>query len=383
MEVTFHSDPAGLAPLVPEWQSLAARAVEPNPFYEDWMVLPALEAFGAAGMAFASVRERGELVGLFPLVRRARFRGLVRTLQSWRHAHSMLGVPLLRGERAAEVLTAFFEAARAEADLVEFSHLPSEGPFEHALIEALGSHRVTLADGRHTRPLLRRAADGDAYVRSVLSSDTRSEARRNEKRLAAQGRVERRVLRAGDDVGRWIEEFLALEASGWKGRQGSALACNAANRRFAEAIFRGGFERGRLAMVGLDLDGRPIARYTAFVGGAGAFAFKTTFDEGLRSFAPGILAEIDMIKALHERPGLEWADSYTGPGNTTLGRFWKSRRAVQRLAVGLSPAGELLLALAPLARWIRRRLPRLQWRRAGRAAASPSAPTRRKALQPQ
>ena len=32
--------------IVPAWDDLAARALEPNPFYESWMLLPAIEAFG-------------------------------------------------------------------------------------------------------------------------------------------------------------------------------------------------------------------------------------------------------------------------------------------------------------------------------------------------
>jgi len=39
--------PAALADFVPAWEELAAAAIEPNVFYEHWMLLPALRAFGA------------------------------------------------------------------------------------------------------------------------------------------------------------------------------------------------------------------------------------------------------------------------------------------------------------------------------------------------
>ena len=45
--VEVRSDVAALRPLVEDWEELAAEAAEPNPFYEHWMLLPALGAFSA------------------------------------------------------------------------------------------------------------------------------------------------------------------------------------------------------------------------------------------------------------------------------------------------------------------------------------------------
>ena len=365
MQVAVASHLSELQALVPEWEDLAAHAVEPNPFYEHWMVLPALAAFGAADLAFVTVRGRdGRLAGLFPLERRRAFRGLpARTLRSWRHRHCLLSVPLLRAGGALETLQAFFSAMQCQAAVVEFAYLPAEGPFHHALVDALSRNAdvvVAPAEG-YTRAVMRAAGDAESYVKAVLSSDTRSELRRNEKRLGELGRVAHRFLKPGDDVSRWIGEFLDLEASGWKGRNGSALACTKENHSFAVEVFTRGFERGRLVMVGVDLDGRPVARYSAFTAGAGAFAFKTAYDERLRRAAPGLLAELDMIRALHAVPGLQWADSYTAPDNTSISRFWKSRRVMQRAAFAVTAWGELVLALLPLVRWSKRRMRNFAW----------------------
>src|SRR5262245_38692797 len=56
-----------------------------------------------------------------------------------------------------------------------------------------------------------------------------------EKRLCERGVVAWRTLEPGQEAGPWIEDFLALEASGWKGRAGSAFAWSDANARFARA----------------------------------------------------------------------------------------------------------------------------------------------------
>jgi hypothetical protein len=212
----------------------------------------------------------------------------------------------------------------------------------------------SLAGEGYTRALLRRHRDADTYIAASLNAEARSNLRRRERRLREHGAVARRLLRPGDDVGRWIDEFLRLEAAGWKGRRGSALACTEANRRFAVEALARAFERGRLLMVGLDLDERPVARYCAFAAGEGAFAFKTAYDEELRNGSPGILAEVEMIRAFHERAELQWMDSFTAPGNLTIDRMWKDRCIVQRVAVGLTTAGELALASLPLLQCLKR-----------------------------
>lgn len=44
----------------------------------------------------------------------------------------------------------------------------------------------------------------------------------------------------------WGEDFLRLEASGWKGRGGTALLCRASDREFFRRVIAGAHERGRL-----------------------------------------------------------------------------------------------------------------------------------------
>ena len=46
MSVIAVRDLIALSAFVPAWEELAAAALEPNVFYEHWMLLPALEAFG-------------------------------------------------------------------------------------------------------------------------------------------------------------------------------------------------------------------------------------------------------------------------------------------------------------------------------------------------
>src|SRR5262245_14782005 len=47
MSVVVINDLTALEKYVPAWEDLAANAIEPNAFYEPWMLMPAIRAFGA------------------------------------------------------------------------------------------------------------------------------------------------------------------------------------------------------------------------------------------------------------------------------------------------------------------------------------------------
>ena len=111
-------DPQALSGLVPAWEELAAAAIEPNVFYEHWMLLPALEAFGS-GKDIAVVLvllhdahkpgAPAKLGGLFPLESVHRFGKLrVSALSLWQHLHCYVCTPLVRADAARECMVEFF-----------------------------------------------------------------------------------------------------------------------------------------------------------------------------------------------------------------------------------------------------------------------------------
>jgi CelD/BcsL family acetyltransferase involved in cellulose biosynthesis len=350
---------AEIAALVPEWEALAGAALEPNPFYEPWMLLPAIESLADGAQVFvAAVRIGKELAGIFPLHREARYRGIpAGALHLWRHRHCLLCVPLVRAALASRCLDAFLSWAGEAASVVEVTDVPIGGAFHRALIDAIARRgHSTLAFNLYTRAALRREQSAEAYLAAAMSSATRRKLMRKERRLAERGELRRVCLGPADDIGQWIGQFLALEASGWKGARGSALASNEGNHRFALSVLPEAFRRGRLFGLGLDLDGIPIARCCTILASPGSFAFKTAYDERYADFSPGVLAELDRIAAFHELEGIAWTDSFTGPNNKRLDAMWKDRIGVQTVALSVSRWGELVLAALPLVRWAKQAL---------------------------
>src|SRR5215471_16816435 len=250
-------DTATLSGFVPAWEYLADSAIEPNVFYEHWMLLPALEAFGAEKdicVVLVLIHDPHDahappkLGGLFPLERIRNFRNLkLPALSLWRHLHCYVCTPLLRADAAAECLDELFrwlQSGEERASLIELGSVYADGPFHQRLVDLSNElGLLSCATEVHTRGLWRKS--DDASPESSVSGDLRRRLRRKERRLRERGRLEHVALRPDDDVARWIEEFLQIEASGWKGRSGTALACSESGRRYFRQTAASAFRRGR------------------------------------------------------------------------------------------------------------------------------------------
>lgn len=364
-------DAAGLAEHAAAWDRLAAAALEPNPFYESWMLLPALRTLVGQDDVQVVLLYRPDparpqappiLCGLFPLQRARRYKGFpVSVLWFWKHLHCFLCTPLLHKQFARETLAEFLtwlKSDRGGAALMEFSFISGGGPFEQLLIDLMNDGGlVGHVTESFNRALLCPARDAETYLSGAMSNGNRKELRRQRKRLGETGKLETRTLTADGDVGRWIEQFLQLEASGWKGQTGSALAVHEAEREYFAAIAREAFGRGQLMMLGLFLDEQPVALKCNFLSGVGSFAFKIAFDETFARASPGVQLEIDNVQHFHERPQLRWMDSCAVSRHFMINRLWTDRRTIR--TVLLAPGawrGELLAAALPLLSWLRRKL---------------------------
>ena len=368
MSVLFARSRADLEPFVEDWEELASLAVEANVFYEPWMLLPAMDAFGGRarfdvvlvfGFDAHPRVDRRILLGVFPMERLARYgRAPIATWVLWKHDYAFLATPLLRRGRAAECLDAYFQAlssARSAPSILKMGGLCGDGPVGAGLLDAMNRRGSVFSTPiRATRAFLRRASDADAYLEAALEGKRRKEYRRLERRLAETGKLEFQELAPGAPpaalVG-WLDEFLRLEASGWKGREGTAFASKEADRRYLEGIANEAFRRGRLMMLALRLDGAAIAMKVNFIAGDGAFAFKIAFDETYARFSPGVLLELENVRRVHALPALAWMDSCAVPDHFMANRLWTERRVIEDVFVATGkPLGRLLVAAIPLAR---------------------------------
>jgi hypothetical protein len=360
---------AELDPYLRDWEELAAAAVDPNPFYESWMLLPDVEAFGSGREArivlvFAPntlrALEPPTLCGLFPLELRRRYKGLpIRHYASWSHKYP-LGTPLVRADGARECLGAFLDWLADNPDgcsMIEFGSVAGEGAFHQAMVDCLNQRAMlSFVSDCFTRALFRPRLDVDSYLSQALRGVHRKELRRKERRLSETGRLEYVALDPAGDIERWTREFLEVEGSGWKGHEGSALAAGQATRNFFVTVAREAFHRSRLMMLALRVDGRAIAVKFNVLARDGAFSLKIGYNESYARFSPGVLLELENIRRLHTLPGVAWMDSSAVAEHFMINRLWLDRRTIQTILVATGKgSGDVLISLMPLLRSLNRR----------------------------
>jgi len=356
---------------VPAWQDLADHAMEANVFYEPWLLRPALRTLNRGTrlrlvlIYEASTPETpgvSRLCGFFPLEPDSRFRNLpIRVWCLWKHLHCFLCTPLIRPERARETLAALLQWAGGDgsAHVVDFSHVRGDGPFHDLLIEhANDTGNLRCVTNRFARALWKPGQKSEDYLQNTLSTGVRKEYRRQRKRLGELGRLEFRTLQQHHEVDDWLEEFLRLEASGWKAREGTALGINANERAYVREAAQEGFARNQMLLQGLFLDGRAVAMLLSFFAGTGGFAFKTAYDEEFAKFSPGVQVMLDVLGCLHSDSRHAWMDSCAEPNHPMINRLWKDQRVIESVLVSTGHwLGDLVISVYPagqrLARLIR------------------------------
>jgi hypothetical protein len=362
---TVEESPEALARHVAAWDALAARAAEPNPFYESYALLAAWRHLAPKTLRVVCVwapnvlpKQPPLLVGLFPVVRSNRYKGVPLTVYStWRHLYSYLTTPLVDAELAPLALETFFGWLReSDAALFSWDAISSDGAFRHVLIDTLNRLGTSaFHEAAHTRACFRPAASAEQYLEHSIPGKKRKELRRQERRLAETGKLTYDELAADGDLNAWLDEFLALEALGWKGKGGTALRNDASALAVFRAYAAGAFERKRWMTLALRLDGRAIAMKCNLRAGDGAVAFKIAFDESYARFSPGVLLEVEHVRRLHEPGAPAWMDSGAAADHPMIGHLWRDKVAIETLVVPTgNRGGELAVAALPMIRWTSR-----------------------------
>lgn len=328
------------APAQQAWDALAGRLSTANPFFESWYLLAGLARFDPAGrICIASLHAADGIEALVPLQRARRYgRHPVPHLAIWLHANAFLGAPLVAAGAEEAFWEALFEWADRNAGAALFLHCAAL-PLDTALADALQAvaarqgRRAALVH-REERALLASPLGPAAYLEQAVPGKKRKEYRRQQARLAEQGTLTFARQEDAAGIGPWIESFLALEARGWKGGAGSALASAPETAGlFREAIAEAA-ARGRIERLSLSLDGEPIAMLVNMLAPPGAFSFKTAFDERFSRYSPGVLLQLENLSLL-ERAGIAWTDSCAAPDHPMIDSLWRERRAIGRFSIAI------------------------------------------------
>jgi CelD/BcsL family acetyltransferase involved in cellulose biosynthesis len=326
--------------LADAWDRLVTDAAEVNVFAERWfMVAAARHLPQGAGAQLLQLWDGSgvgrRLIALFPLALCPHYGRIpVRHVENWTHYHSFLGAPLIRAgwEQAAwTTALAALDRMRWTRGFLHVDGLVEGGVVHRGLLAAAAMRRLPCDTVyRCERALLQSSLTPDAYYDANVRKKKRKEHKRLANRLAELGTITTRRLGDGDDLAAWCDAFLALERSGWKGAAGSALGSTDGTERFFRECIAGAHAAGRLEMLRIDLDDRPIAMLVNFVALPGAFSFKIAFDEAFARYSPGVLIEIENLQIL-ANPDVAWMDSCAVENHPMINSLWAERRPIVRV----------------------------------------------------
>jgi CelD/BcsL family acetyltransferase involved in cellulose biosynthesis len=263
--------------LAAEWDELADRAGVHLFLRPGWLG-PWWASFGSGPLEIFAARREGRLAGVLPL---QRVRGALRSLTNW-HTPAFGAVAEDAEALGALVRQAF--AARPRSLHVGFVD-PGE-PFLAGLRAGAATAGYAVLERTVTRsPYLAIESDWESYERS-LSKNVRNDVRRRLRRLEDEGSVSFEVHDGRERLEELLDEGFAVEAAGWKGSGGTAIASRENTRRFYAEVGRWAAGMGFLRLAYLRLDGRAIAFLYDFEETGVHYYQKGGYDPGLGRFSP-------------------------------------------------------------------------------------------------
>jgi CelD/BcsL family acetyltransferase involved in cellulose biosynthesis len=344
------ADAARLAELRPSWIDLLARADVSNVLMDPAMVQAAAEMFpetqSRALLAWKSVDGQRRLAGVwaFSIGRPQQSAFPVRMLTIPPGPHRYLATPVIDRTCLDETLDAMLDALAADPKLPKIAALDAMS-MDSRTMEALA--RVLVARGtapcileQFRRPKLASELDGKSYLEQALSSSSRKKLRQHRRRLAEKGALATTLVTEPGAIRHALEDFMQMEASGWKGRQGTALLCDAGSAEFMRKAIVRMAALGCASIHALYLDQRPVSMQIVVRAGSAAFTWKTAYDERFQEFSPGMLLLEDYTTAFLADKSIAYVDSCAHDDNGYMS-VWTERQAVADMWINTRRGGSL------------------------------------------
>ena len=200
------------------------------------------------------------------------------------------------------------------------------------------------------------ATDAESGLKAAMGSAYKKR-KAQERALARAGTLRHDSLRR-DAALAALDDFVALERRGWKGRAGTALADVQADAAYMHAALRGFARADQLCVDVLRLDDAPVAMGIVVEAGPASIFWKAAFDEAHARHSPGVLLDMAVTRRLFAE-GRPMLDSgmmeFTDPAT----QVWAGRSDMTQAVIDLGAGGQgVLVRLGHQARYRLRLLQR-------------------------
>jgi CelD/BcsL family acetyltransferase involved in cellulose biosynthesis len=277
-----------LGPLVPEWEALAREAG--SPFMTHVWLSCWWRAFGNGVPVWLVLLDADGSLRAGGMLHRRRGR-----LAAGANVHSGDWDMLARDESARAALWAAASEMGATRIHLEAMHArTAQTRSACAALEQAG-YQIVPVEGPFC-PWLALPSTWEELMRSV-SSGLRQQIRRRRRNLERRGLLAFSTITGGSKLDRYLDAFLELEASGWKGEAGTAILSDASTESLYRDFAHAAASEGWLRLHLLELDGALIAGSFDCTFASRAYLLKTTFSEAHSDLSPGLVLLAEVLRS--------------------------------------------------------------------------------------
>ncbi|MGY4372110.1 CelD/BcsL family acetyltransferase involved in cellulose biosynthesis [Bradyrhizobium sp. LB1.3] len=245
--------------------------------------------------------------------------------------------PLIDRDAPMEAAARLLQRAReARAHALVLNDVALDGAAMTALNQVLnrdGLQPKILSS--YIRASLDATQDGETLLQEALGAKKLKELRRQRHRLEEHGAVAFDVARRPDQIGPALEAFLQLEASGWKGKRGTALIQHAGDATFIRRAVAALAETAQCEIVTLRAGTIPVAAGIVLRHQDRAFFFKLGIDERFAKYSPGVQLTLELTRHLCADPAIASADSTASADHPMINPIWRGRFAIGDVLIPL------------------------------------------------
>ncbi|QOZ78233.1 GNAT family N-acetyltransferase [Bradyrhizobium sp. CCBAU 53351] len=323
-----------------QWRALAQRAIEPNGYYlPAWELAVSASARGrtsaSALPAFDGASTR--LIGLMPVISLWQALKIPLPALVSAHPYGTLCSPLIDRDAPIEAATRLLQQARESgAHALVLNDVAIDGAAMNALRQVLNHDGLKpRVLSSYLRASLDATQDDETLLREALGAKKLKELRRLRHRLDEHGPVTFDVARRPDEIGPALETFLQLEASGWKGKRGTALVQHAGDATFIRRTVPALAETAQCEIVTLRAGTTPVAAGIVLRHQDRAFFFKLGIDERFAKYSPGVQLTLELTRHLCADPAIASADSTASADHPMINPIWRGRFAIGDVLIPL------------------------------------------------